>query len=181
MEKFFQTRNEIFDLPIQERFEYCKNLFKQMTGQELTHEQSKQYYHEMYDCDTYENDIYIVMVFRGKQADWQIHDKELKGQMTYLSIKNRDKTAIHDWRHLQEIKNELVGSDCEAVEIYPNEDRLVDTANQYHLFVFPKDYKIPFGWNTRSVIKEELKGGYNKTGQRKIEEKTDDNSRHTNS
>ena len=92
----------------------------------------------MFDCDTYENDIYIVMVFRGKQADWQIHDKELKGQMTYISIKNRDKTSIHDWRHLQQIKNELVGVDCEAVEIYPNEDRLVATANQYHLFVLDK-------------------------------------------
>ena len=82
----------------------------------------------------------------------------------------RDKTAIHDWRHFQEIKNELVSPDCEAIEIYPNEDRLVDTANQYHLFVFPKNYNLPFGWNTRSVVKEEAVGGYNKRGQRAIKE-----------
>lgn len=173
MNKFHKTIHEIFDLPMKGRIKYCQDFVYNLTGLKLSWQDGKRYYHEMFDCDTYENDIYIVMVFRGKQADWQIHDKELKGQMTYISIKNRDKTSIHDWRHLQQIKNELVGVDCEAVEIYPNEDRLVDTANQYHLFVFPKDYKIPFGWNTRSVIKEELKGGYNKTGQRKIEETTD--------
>ena len=43
MDKFFETRHEIFDLPIQERFEYCKNLFKEVTGQELTHEKAKKY------------------------------------------------------------------------------------------------------------------------------------------
>ena len=134
MEKFFETRHEIFDLPIQERFEYCKNLFKEITGQELTHEESKQYYHEMYDCDTYQNNLYSVMVFRNKQADWQVHEKSWKGTMTYLSIKRLDKKSIHDWRHMQQIKNELVGKDYEAVEIYPNEKRLVDTANQYHLY-----------------------------------------------
>ena len=64
----------------------------------------------------------------------------------------------------------MVGEDREAIEIYPNEDRLVDTANQYHLFVFPKNYNLPFGWNTRSVVKEEAVGGYNKRGQRAINE-----------
>ena len=66
--------------------------------------------------------------------------------------------------------NELVGEDREAIEIYPNEDRLVDTANQYHLFVFPKDYKLPFGWSVRSIQKEEAEGGFNKRGQRAINE-----------
>jgi len=170
MDKFFETRHEIFDLPIQERFKYCKNLFKEITGQELTHEESKQYYHEMYDCDTYQNNLYSVMVFRNKQADWQVHEKSWKGNMTYLSIKRLDKKSIHDWRHMQQIKNELVGKDYEAVEIYPNEKRLVDTANQYHLFVFPKNYLIPFGWHHRTVDAIGVDGGVGKRGQRAIEE-----------
>jgi hypothetical protein len=37
---------------------------------------------------------------------------------------------VHDWRDLQRIKNQLVGPECEAVELYPAESRKVDTANQ---------------------------------------------------
>jgi hypothetical protein len=170
MNKFDKTEHLIFNLSMEDRIKFCQKMVLDMVGRKLSWKEGKQYYHEMFDCDTYENNIYIVMVFRGKKADWLIDDPQLKGQMTYLSIKNRDKTAIHDWRHFQEIKNELVGSDCEAVEIYPNENRLVDTANQYHLFVFPKDYKLPFGWKVRSVLKEEAVGGYNKRGQRAINE-----------
>ena len=170
MEKFHKTTHAIFDLKIQDRFEYCKKMVFELTGRKLTNSEAKRYYHEMFDCDTYENDIYIVMVFRGKQADWQVHDPALKGKMTYLSIKNKNKTSIHDWRHFQIIKNELVGEEFEGLEIYPMEERLVDTANQYHLFVFPKEYKIPFGWTFRSVLKEEAIGGFNKRGQRAISE-----------
>ena len=169
MKKFEETKHEIFDLSMEGRIKYCQSLFLKTVGKKLSWKQGKQYYHEMFDCDTYQNDIYIVMVFRRKQADWQIHDKELKGFMTYLSIKRRDKNSIHDWRHLQQIKNELVGEDYEAVEIYPNEKRLIDTANQYHLFVFPKDYKLPFGWQVRTIAEEEAIGGFNKRGQREIE------------
>lgn len=52
----------------------------------------------------------------------------------HLSIKRRDKAPIHDWRDLQAIKNMLVGPDHEGVELYPAERRLVDTANQYHIW-----------------------------------------------
>src|SRR5580704_308381 len=49
----------------------------------------------------------------------------------HLSIKRRDKEPIHDWRDLQEIKNQICGPEFEAIEIYPAEDRKVDSANQY--------------------------------------------------
>jgi hypothetical protein len=78
--------------------------------------------------------------------------------MLHLSIKRRDKQPIHDWRDLQRIKNELVAPGCEAVEIYPAESRLVDTANQYHLFVYTDPtYRIPFGFTERLVT--ETPGG----------------------
>jgi hypothetical protein len=53
----------------------------------------------------------------------------------HLSIKRRDKKPIHDWRDLQEIKNDLIGPENEGIEIYPAESRKVDTANQFHLWV----------------------------------------------
>jgi len=53
--------------------------------------------------------------------------------MLHLSIKRLDKHPVRDWRHFQRIKNELIGEENEAVELYPAQSRLVDTTNQYHL------------------------------------------------
>jgi hypothetical protein len=53
---------------------------------------------------------------------------------TVLSIVNLDHSARHDWRDFQRIKNELVGPEAEAVELYPRESRLIDTTNAYHLW-----------------------------------------------
>jgi hypothetical protein len=64
----------------------------------------------------------------------------------WLSIKRRDKKAIHDWRALQRIKNDLVGEEFEAIEIYPSESQLVDEANQYHLWVMPEGQVAPVGF-----------------------------------
>lgn len=70
----------------------------------------------------------------------------------WLSIKRRDKEPIADWRELQRVKNELVGPEYEAVQLFPAEDRLVDTANQYHLFaVEERRYRFPFGFFERLV------------------------------
>lgn len=76
---------------------------------------------------------------------------EIFGRIIWLSIKRIDKRPIHDWRDLQRIKNELIGEEYEAVEIYPAESRLHDTANQYHLWVFADGYKLPIGFAERQV------------------------------
>lgn len=73
-------------------------------------------------------------------------------QMDWLSIKRRNKAAVHDWRHLQQIKNEILGPDREAVELYPAEARLVDTSNQYHLFALPAGKTFPFGYRARMIV-----------------------------
>jgi len=72
--------------------------------------------------------------------------------MLHLSIKSRDKSPIRDWRHMQRIKNEIAGVENEAVELYPAESRLVDTANQYHLWALAEAGKrFPFGFPDRFV------------------------------
>jgi hypothetical protein len=81
---------------------------------------------------------------------------ESAGPITWLSIKRNDRAPIHDWRELQRIKNELCGPDREAIEIYPAEDRKVDTSNQFHLWVFPKGLRIPIGYDERLVLGEEM-------------------------
>jgi|GEM_PF-1998320 len=81
--------------------------------------------------------------------------------MWHLSIKRKDREPIDEqrWRILQRIKNELVGPENEAVELYPAESRLVDTANQYHLFVLKdSELRFPFGFNERLVAEVESHG-----------------------
>lgn len=76
----------------------------------------------------------------------------------WLSIKRRDKMPARDWRDFQRIKNELVGPEYEAIELYPAESRLMDTSNQYHLYVIDDPtYRFPFGVHERLV--QEHPGG----------------------
>lgn len=72
--------------------------------------------------------------------------------IVHLSIRRNDRRPIANWRDLQRIKNELVGSQCEGLQIFPAEDRLVDTSNQYHLYVFTNPaYRIGIGYRERLV------------------------------
>lgn len=88
---------------------------------------------------------------------YQVNVKQMltpkNGRILHLSIKRIDKQAIHDWRDLQWIKNQIAGPDVDAVEIYPAENRLVDTSNQYHLWCF-LDVKFPFGFYDGRLISE---------------------------
>lgn len=98
------------------------------------------------------NDQYQVSV---KQFNHPAH-----GIMTHLSIKNLEKSHLaHDWRKMMQIKNQLVGEECEAVEIYPPESKLVDNANQYHLWCFNNPmYTLGIGWDARMVSEGSVGG-----------------------
>lgn len=71
---------------------------------------------------------------------------------THVSFKRQDRAAVRDWRHMQTIKNEVCGPDREAVELFPAESRLLDSANEFHLWVAPAGVQFPFGFQERSVI-----------------------------
>ena len=168
MEKFKKLPNDNFkDLPINERINMFKKMCKEF-GTVITHAEAKYLYKKSLKGDKYQNDTYIVDVYRGKDADDMILADEIKGKCTYISIKRIDKDICNDWRDFQQIKNELVGEDIEALQIYPAENRLMDTANQYWLFCFPKGVMIPFGFTNRNVDYTERKGGFRKAGQRGV-------------
>jgi hypothetical protein len=75
--------------------------------------------------------------------------------MVHLSIKRMDRMPVHNWRHLQQIKNEVVGELREAVELYPSEHRIADTANQTHLWVFPEGEIVPVGFEAGFALTDE--------------------------
>jgi hypothetical protein len=93
------------------------------------------------------NDLY--------QIERRVLDAERK--LVHLNIRRRDGApCIRDWRHFQQIKNELLGPECEAVELYPAESRKVDTSNKYHLYgVADPSFRFPLGWQEREVIEDE--------------------------
>ena len=88
------------------------------------------------------NDLYQVSMY---EAD---NDAE---PMAWLVIRRRDSEPIHDWRPLQLIKNQLCGPEREGFELFPAESRLVDTSNQYHIFVLPAGQRMPFGYVERDI------------------------------
>ena len=70
----------------------------------------------------------------------------------HLSIRmNNGFDHLCDWRDFQNIKNDLVGVNYCAIEIYPPEEFLHDTDNVFHLWVFPEGVSIPIGWTNRIV------------------------------
>jgi hypothetical protein len=104
-------------------------------------------------CHVYLNDTYQVQVRQAVQQN--LGEDTFFPPMVHLSIKRIDRKPIDEnhWRILQEIKNCIIGTNHEAVEIYPNEDRLMDTANQYHLWclAYP-DLLFPFGYMTPRAV-----------------------------
>ena len=49
------------------------------------------------------------------------------------------------WSVKMQIKNELFGEQRLAIEVFPKQKNLVDVMDVYPLWVFPKDFDLPFG------------------------------------
>lgn len=95
------------------------------------------------DEEQWANDLYVV----NKRTNF---DDEGEPTAIHLSIRNQDRSTRHDWRDFQRIKNQLAGPEWEAIEIYPAESRLIDMANQYHLFCVPN--AMPVGWAGQRLV-----------------------------
>ena len=90
----------------------------------------------------YENDIYHVEITNASP-------------FIHIDIRRHDQGTCNQWRHFQQIKNELIGPEYEAIELFPAESRLVDTGNEYHLWVWADPtYRFPLGFSDRLVIEE---------------------------
>lgn len=116
--------------------------------------QSKQPANRRYDplhpCEPDEqwtNDIYFVNV------RYYANDPVFRsdGGMVQIGISALDGTARHDWRDFQAIKNQLAGPECEALELYPAESRLLDPSNYYTLWCFPGLRRLKIGMEERRV------------------------------
>src|SRR4051812_11570110 len=98
------------------------------------------------NAPVYVNDLYTVQV-------------EPLPPFVHLIIRRSDWDTCKDWRHFQQIKNHFVGIENEAVELFPAESRLVDTANVYHLWVHSDPtFRFPLGLPSRFVTARPIGG-----------------------
>jgi len=111
--------------------------------------------------EVWRNDLYTVFVRRGvKYTRTQNCLPWINNTVTWLSIKRNDRQPFYDWRHFQWIKNQLVGPENEAIQLFPKESRLVDASNQFHVWVLEtKGIEFPFGFENRSLSSKALQGG----------------------
>jgi hypothetical protein len=105
--------------------------------------------------ETWINDQYKVVVRKQFTTD-----NLGKFTIIHLSINRVDNKPIHSWRDFQCIKNLLVGEENYGVEVFPNESDLVDTANQYHLWVFEDPtIRLPFGFKNGRCVSDNVPVG----------------------
>lgn len=67
----------------------------------------------------------------------------VRGSLAMLQIRRHDRGKDFPWRDLQRIKNELVGPEREAVQVFPRESEVVDAANMAHLWIIPEGVRWP--------------------------------------
>lgn len=105
---------------------------------------------------TWRNDIY-----QAHRIPWApIRANGRSMPVIQLSIRRLDRGPARDWRHFQLIKNQLAGPELEAVELYPAESRLVDSANQFHLWcVMDPLWRFPLGYHHGRTVSSASIGG----------------------
>lgn len=111
--------------------------------------------------EVWHNDEWIVNKRAGIEWGNMKDENGESVKYTWLSIKRKDNQAKPDWRVFQWIKNQLVGEECEGIEVYPPESRLIDTCNQFHLWVFEKpEMTLGIGGRLGNVrmVTEKMKG-----------------------
>lgn len=108
--------------------------------------QGSGWFAQMNKCYTY-NGKYAAMT-REIKTEW--------GKVIHCCFRNLDGTDMK-WAEKQGLKDSLFGEDRLAIEVYPQKDRLVDAANMYHLWIFEKDFELPFGIHSKD--KSERKEG----------------------
>lgn len=74
------------------------------------------------------------------------------GDIQVLMVGRHDCKPDMPWTDLQRIKNELIGEEREAVEVFPKVSELIDQANARHIWIIPENERLNYrlqnlGWN----------------------------------
>jgi hypothetical protein len=135
----------------QNKLERRDEFVKKLTDHGMKRKEAIKKYYEKRDEEVWINDEYKVDIDRNAP-----HGFGPGVQVIGLAIRRQDRKHVHDWRDLQAIKNMLIGPEHEAIELYPAESRLYDSANQYWMWVFTDEdggpVAIPIGLTGMRVV-----------------------------
>jgi len=139
-----------------ERRRQGERMAKDMLGKAIPADVVNKALKSILNDEVWLNNIYQANVRRRVGPGWFDETEEVWnafpeewGEVIWISLKRRDREPVRDWRHMQKIKNDICGPESEGFELYPAESRLVDTANQYHIFVVSQ--RMPVGFQYRAV------------------------------
>lgn len=102
----------------------------------------------------WESEDGFSVMSRKIKTDW--------GTVEHVTIHRMygDTTDI-TWADKQAIKDELFGDRLTAIEVFPDRKSLIDAKDIYHLWILPKNFKLPFGIHpTRDPQGEPVERGY---------------------
>jgi hypothetical protein len=88
----------------------------------------------------YQNGAYAVLV-RTIPSGW--------GRIEHASIHTLTGGDI-SWRDKQRIKNEIFGEHALAVEVFPPQAELIDSADAFHLWILPEGFRLPFSLDEKT-------------------------------
>jgi hypothetical protein len=113
----------------------------------MTRKQAKHEYRRLKRLEWWGNDRYSV----GVDRDSELHGFGPSVRCVHVSFHLRDRAPVSDWRECQEIKNAVLGAEAEAIMLYPAESRVIDTANEFHLWACfdrasGEPMTMPVGW-----------------------------------
>ena len=84
----------------------------------------------------------IQVTSRLLETDW---GKVEHAAITIPGSMTRNGENDLPWAVKMEIKNVLFGENRLAIEVFPKSKNLVDMLDVYHLWIFPKNFDLPFG------------------------------------
>ena len=146
---------------------------------------AKMMYHAEIKKEVWANNIVFVTVDRSNLSpvkDAQLHRNTYGDEISfptdwynnyvYISFHHHNKLTDVDanigWQIRQWIKNEICGEEFEAVELYQNENRMVNEANECHMYCYPTN--IPIGqFRSQRFVQDSHDGGYGKGSRQDLQ------------
>ena len=88
-----------------------------------------------FDLIKYPQLEHVTKHWQSQNGEYRILYDEVQG-FKHLRIRRLDNQPIRDYMILQEIKNDLLGIDVIAVEVFPKDSDFVNNSHTYHLWTW---------------------------------------------
>ncbi len=92
---------------------------------------------------------WLSVLLRDIYCRWDPAAKPTHG--VHAAYRTVSETEL-SWRERQSLKTHIFGAQAVGLEIMPREDRVVDEAPMFHMWVFPDGFPMPFGIHNEDLL-----------------------------